>query len=158
MADLRDALTGLGYDNVRTYLQSGNVVLGSDEGPQHLQAELAGRLSARLGMDLELVVRSRDELAAVLARDPLAGVATNPRLHQVTFLSGEPDPTAVRKLADAELGADCYVHDGREIHAWHPDGIHASPLAKLLAKLPLGVVATARNWNTVTALLALADA
>jgi uncharacterized protein (DUF1697 family) len=107
-------------------------------------------------VDVDVVVRTRAELEDVVARNPLGAVATDPRLHQVTFLSGEPDPEAVRALVALDVAPEQVVISGREIHAWHPGGIQGSRLARRLADSRLGVPATARNWNTVTKLLALA--
>jgi uncharacterized protein (DUF1697 family) len=103
------------------------------------------------------MVRSRDELAAIVERDPLADVVDDPRRYQVTFLSGEPDAAAARAIAAADVGAERVAFAGREIYSWHPDGLQRSELIKLLTERRLGVSATARNWSTVTKLLALAD-
>jgi uncharacterized protein (DUF1697 family) len=157
MARLRELLDGLGYGDVRTYLQSGNVVLTSDLSPEQLQRELEQQIAGNLGVDPDVIVRTRDDLADVIERDPLGDVADNPKAYQVTFLSAEPDPEVVRELAEIDVEPEQYVVSGREIYAWHPDGIQRSQLAKLLSDRSLGVTATARNWNTVTKLLALAD-
>lgn len=157
MAALRELLSGLGYDDVRTYLQSGNVVLSSRVSADRLERELEQQLAAGFGADVRVLVRTRDELADVVARDPLGKVADNPARYLVSFLSAEPDPDVVRELTTVDVAPEQFVVSGRELYAWHPDGIQRSPLAKLLSERRLGVVATARNWNTVTKLLALAD-
>ncbi len=157
MTDLRDLLTAAGYGDVQTYLQSGNVLLSSDSAAKHLGAELAQRLRAGLGFDVAVVVRSREELADVVARDPFAGIAGDPRRYQVTFLSAVLDPARAAELAAVALAPERVIVSGREIYAWHPSGVGPSALAKLLSDRRLGVTATARNWNTVTKLLELAD-
>ena len=91
------------------------------------------------------------------ARNPLGDVATDPKRYQVSFLSAQPDPRAVREIAAVDVAPEEFVVSGREVFAWHPNGIQRSPLAKLLSERRLGVAATARNWSTVTKLLALAD-
>jgi uncharacterized protein (DUF1697 family) len=156
MADLRAVLTAAGYGDVRTHLQSGNVVLTSDLAASALARAVEQHIATGLGVDVDVVVRTRAELEDVVARNPLGAVATDPRLHQVTFLSGEPDPEAVRALVALDVAPEQVVISGREIHAWHPGGIQGSRLARRLADSRLGVPATARNWNTVTKLLALA--
>lgn len=157
MARLRTALEDAGYPWVRTLLQSGNVVLNSDDHPGDVQAGLPGTLRAAFDMDIDVVVRTRDELAGVLARNPFAGQADDPRLEQVSFLSGEPDPDGVRRLVAATVAPERVEVCGREVHAWHPGGIARSPLAALITERTLGVTVTARNRRTLTALLALAD-
>ena len=156
MADLREALTGQGHEDVRTHLQSGNVVLSSELAPGELADVLAREIEARFGFAVPVVVRTRDELAAVVERDPFGDAATEPRRYQVTFLSGEPDPAAVRRAEAAATGGERLVVAGREAYAWHPEGLQRSALARALTDERLGVTATARNWTTVGKLLALA--
>ena len=81
----------------------------------------------------------------------------DPARYQVSFLSAKPKATVVRELAAVDVEPERFVVTGRELYAWHPGGIGRSPLAKLLTEKRLGVSATARNWKTVTKLLALAD-
>jgi uncharacterized protein (DUF1697 family) len=156
MADLRALLADAGHAGVRTHLQSGNVLLDSDAPPERLERELRKQIAAALDIDVEVVVRTRDELADVIARNPLARVADNPKRLQVSFLDAEPDAALARELAETAAGGERVEVSGREIYAWHPDGIQNSALARLLAGSKLGVTATSRNWNTVTKLLELA--
>ncbi len=157
MAELRDVLTGLGFGGVRTLLQSGNVVFTSDAPAESLRGVLEQALATRLGVDAQVVMRTRDELAEIVARDPLADVAHDPKRYQVSFLSAAPHPEVVRELVTAHVAPERLVACGREIYAWHPNGIQRSPLAALLTERCLGVVPTARNWSTITKLLALAE-
>jgi len=157
MGDLRDVLTGEGYGDVRTYVQSGNLVLSSRLSPHRLERELERHVLSGFGIDTRVVVRTRDELAAVFALNPLGDVADDPKRYQVSFLSAEPAAEAIRTIAAVDVAPERFAHHGREIYAWHPEGIHASALAKLISDRRLGVTATARNWKTVTMLLAMAD-
>jgi uncharacterized protein (DUF1697 family) len=158
MADLRRLLTDAGHEDVRTHLQSGNVLLTSDTPPQQLERELREQIDEALGLDVEVVVRSRDELADAIERNPFAKQAAGePKRLQVSFCSAEPDAAIAGKLEEAAAGGERVAVSGREIYAWHPDGIQRSVLAKQLADRRLGVTTTARNWNTVTKLLELAD-
>jgi uncharacterized protein (DUF1697 family) len=155
MAELRDLLEKAGYDDVRTHLQSGNVVLSSGLPPRKLEAELERQLEDGLGMDVRVLVRTRAELAKVVAHDPLGSVATNGSRYLVSFLSKKLPAKVARELEQAELAPGQLAVHGREIYAWYPDGMQRSPTAKLLDDRRLGVVSTARNWNTVTKLLEL---
>ena len=157
MPALRDLLGGLGYGQVRTLVQSGNVVLESDLSPDRLAKDLGKVIAAEFGVDTPVVVRTRDELADVIERDPFGELATTPKWYQVTFLSAEPDAEAVSQVEAADLAPERVVFSGREVYAWHPAGMQRSRLAGLLTDKRLGVTATARNWNTVTKLLELAD-
>ena len=157
MGDLRELLEGHGYQDVRTHLQSGNVVLSSPLPPRKLEAQLERHLASGLGMEVRVLVRTRAELAAVVRRDPLGKVATNASRYLVSFLSKRLSAKAARELESADVDPAQLVIDGRELYAWYPDGVQRSPLAKLLGDERLGVVSTARNWNTVTKLLQLLD-
>jgi uncharacterized protein (DUF1697 family) len=157
MPSLRGLLSGAGFADVRTYVQSGNVVLSSDLRPERLARECERLIAERFGFEVEVFVRTRDELADVVGRNPLGRVAKNPKRYQVSFLSGEPDPEAVRSVAALRVEPERFIVIGREAYAWHPDGIGRSKLWAALAAARLGVTGTARNWSTVTSLLAMAD-
>jgi uncharacterized protein (DUF1697 family) len=157
MADLRELLASLSYGDASTFLQSGNVVLTANIPPERLARELEREIAAELGVKTPVVVRTRKELAAVVALDPLGDVADQHKLYQVNFLSAEPDPEAMQKITAIDVVPERFVHAGREIYAWHPEGIQRSRLAKLLSDKRLGVTVTARNWNTTTKLLELAS-
>jgi uncharacterized protein (DUF1697 family) len=157
MADLRGLLAELGYPDARTFVQSGNIVLGSDLSPDDLAGELEGAIAGRFRVQTPVVVRTLEELAAVVALDPLGDVAREHKLYQVSFLSAEPDPEAIERIEATDFAPERFVHSGREIYAWHPEGIHSSRLARMLSDKRLGVVATARNWKTTTKLLEMAS-
>jgi len=158
MPELRELLTSAGFENVCTYVQSGNVVLSSDASPEQLARACEQQIADGFGLDVKVIVRTRDELAEIVRRNPLGEVAVNPKRYQVSFLSAELDAEAVRKLAALAVAPEQFVAIGRELYAWHPEGIGRSRLWSLLAGKGLGVTATARNWTTITNLLALADA
>jgi uncharacterized protein (DUF1697 family) len=157
MPALRDLLTGADLEGVRTYLQSGNVVLKSPLSPPGLADLCKREIADHLGVAVEVIVRSRDELAHVVEQNPLGDVAVNPKRYQVSFLSAEPDPQMLDRIAALTTPPERSVAVGREIYAWHPDGVGRSRLWTYMAGRGLGVVATARNWSTVTSLLAMAD-
>jgi uncharacterized protein (DUF1697 family) len=155
MAELRGLLEEAGYEGVRTHLQSGNVVLSSGLPPRKLEAQLERQLADRLGMEVRVLVRTRAELAKVVAHDPLGSVSTNGSRYMVSFLSKKLPAKVARELEQADLAPEQLAVHGREIYAWYPNGMQRSPAAKLLDDRKLGVVSTARNWNTVTKLLEL---
>ena len=158
MPRLRDVLEAAGFADVATYVQSGNVVLESDVKSTRLAEQCTRLIASEFGLDIAVIVRTRDELAAVIERNPLGDVVNNPKRYQVSFLAEEPSPELVEKLAAAALDSERFIAIGRELYAWHPNGVARSKLWGRLAGRDLGIAATARNWTTVTALLALADA
>jgi uncharacterized protein (DUF1697 family) len=156
MTDLRELLESDGYDDVRTHLQSGNVVLSSPLAPRKLEAALERLLRKRFGFEVRVLVRTRAELKKVVERDPLGDVATNGARYLVTFLTKRLPAKVARELETAEVAPERVVVAGREIYSWHPLGQQQSRLRKLMRDDRLGVTTTARNWNTVTKLLELA--
>ncbi|MFH8750951.1 DUF1697 domain-containing protein [Streptomyces rimosus] len=160
MAQQRELFAALGHRDVTVLLQTGNIVFADPGTPP---AETARRIEARiadeLGFPIPVVVRTRDELAAAVAANPFPQAEAEPKTLHVTFLSDAPaDPSPLK-----ELGSDAYAPDqlrliGRELYMWCPIGVGRSKLADAVSRARLGVTATARNWNTVTKLLALADA
>ena len=157
MPELREALESAGFDDVRTYLQSGNVVLSSTAKADDVARKAQRLIAKEFGLDIALVVRTRAQLAQVVERNPLQKVAKNPKRYQVSFLDRKPTREVLSQIEEAAAPAERVVAIGREIYAWHPEGIGRSRLWTLLAGQRLGVTATARNWTTVTKLLTLAD-
>jgi uncharacterized protein (DUF1697 family) len=155
MPALRELLGEAGFEQVRTYVQSGNVVLLSDAEPGSLERELERLMADRLGFDVEVIVRTEEELAEVVKRNPLATVAVEPKRYQVTFLAEELEPARIEQLADLAVPTERFVAQGRELYAWHPDGVARSKLWAKLGSTGLGVKATSRNWATVTTLLSM---
>jgi uncharacterized protein (DUF1697 family) len=157
MPKLRALLEDAGFEDVRTYVQSGNVVLSSAKKTDDVARECKRLIAKQLGLDIDVVTRTRAQLAKVVERDPLGKVATNPKRYQVSFLAGRP-PSGLRgKLERAKREQEAFAIHGWEVYAWHPEGVARSKLWALLAGRDLGVTATARNWTTVTKLLELAD-
>jgi uncharacterized protein (DUF1697 family) len=157
MGELREALEEAGFEDVRTHLQSGNVVLTSSAKPESVARKCEKVIRERFGLEIAVVVRSRAELARVVKRNPLGDVATEPKRYQVSFLSGKPAAKVVRELEAVAAPEERVVAFGREIYAWHPNTVARSKLWAKLAGKGLGVTATARNWATVKALLELAS-
>jgi uncharacterized protein (DUF1697 family) len=156
MPALRELLEREGHRDVATYVQSGNVVLTSRKGPERLARDLERQIADGLGVEVDVLVRTRDELADVVERLPYDDVTKDKCLH-VAFLWEPLAKAKADELHTADLAPERVAVDGREIYAWFPDGMQRSPLAKLLTDRKLGVKATDRNWNTVAKLLEMAD-
>ena len=157
MAALRALLEQAGYDDVATYVQSGNVVLSSTKRPATLQTEVAQLIAERFGFAVPVTARSAAQLAAVIDHDPIPGAAEQPKLYQVTFLDAVAPVGAVARLQALATGDERVAAHGRELYTWHPDGIARSRLAAGLGAPELRA-ATARNWRTVTTLQRMASA
>jgi uncharacterized protein (DUF1697 family) len=157
MARLRAALEDAGFEDVVTYVQSGNVVLSSGDSAAKVGRAIERLIEQEFGLKIPVVVRTRAQLAKVVERNPLGKVAKNPKRYQVSFLEKKPSAAVIRKLEELAAPAERVVAEGREIYAWHPEGVARSKLWAALAGKGLGVTATARNWTTVAKLLELAD-
>jgi uncharacterized protein (DUF1697 family) len=160
MAQLREILGGLGYEDVKTYVNSGNAVFTAPGRvkPATVERKIEAALEEAFGFDVAVVVRTRDELAAVLADNPLAGVADDPARHLVLFLRDEIDAGFLADLDPADYAPEEFHLRGRELHLWNPEGISNSEIAKIMTAQRLPTVATGRNWRTVEKLVAMADA
>ena len=157
MPELREALEDAGFKDVRTHLQSGNVVLTSNAKPESVARKCERVIKKRFGLEIAVVVRTRADLARIVKRNPLAKVAKYPKRYQVSFLAAKLAAKVVRELEAAAAESEQVVVIGREVYALHPETIARSRLWTMLAGKGLGVTATSRNWTTVEALLALAE-
>jgi uncharacterized protein (DUF1697 family) len=161
MPALREALAAAGFENPRTHAQSGNIVLGTGLEESELSDRVEALITQCFGLNVPAVTRSGQELARVVAENPFSELADQePKRFQVTFLRGQLEPGVERRLAELATPAERFAVRGREIYAWHPDGIARSKLAlKLGAKAGLGkdVVTTSRNWTTVLTLLEMSS-
>ena len=159
MADLRSLLEGLGYDDVRTHLQSGNAVFrAGTRSAAGVRSAVEKAIRADLGMDVDVVVRTAAQLAKVVETDPFAGTATDRARYLVTFLDKAPPKGWLRDVDVADYEPEQVEVRGTEVYLWLPKGVHASRLARLVGDKNLGGTATSRNWNVVTKLAEIAAA
>jgi len=159
MADLRELLEELGQRDVRTYVQSGNAVFTSARrGTDALAGEIERAIAERLKLDVRVLVRTARELARVVDANPLPHATRDPARFNVIFLGADPAPDRVTAIDPAAFEPEEFRFGDRVVYAWYRNGTQASKLDKVLSERGLGVTTTARNWNTVTKLLALADA
>lgn len=150
MADLRAGLTDAGLLDVRTYLQSGNAVFTGGPDDEGEVAQLVRSVVAgTCGVDTDVVVRSGAQLADLVARNPWPERNATPKLLHVLFLSAVPEQVRADRVGELEEVAA----DGREVWVFYGAGAGVSKLRLDVA----GVVVTARNWTTVTALAAMSE-
>ncbi|MEJ1969668.1 MAG: DUF1697 domain-containing protein [Rhizomicrobium sp.] len=157
MAGLRTMAAAIGLENPRTLLQSGNLVFDAGaRSPSACEKLLQAACTETFGFTTEIFVRNRTELEAVVAGTPFPKEAKNDpaRLH-VFFLRGAPAPEACRALEAAIKGREAIKVSGKQAYIYYPDGAGRSKLTAAAIERHLGHAGTARNWNTVTKLLAL---
>jgi uncharacterized protein (DUF1697 family) len=155
MAELKAAVEALGYDDVRTLLRSGNVVLaGRPDDPSRIAATLEAAIEKRFAMHVGVVVRTAEELAGVVAANPIPEAAGEGRDLHVMFLP-ERLSEAVRDALDPnQFEPDVVKLADREVYVWYRNGMTGSATAQQLDRRIRSLV-TDRNWNTVGKLLAL---
>jgi uncharacterized protein (DUF1697 family) len=163
MADLRLIATDLGYPDVATYIQSGNLLFSSDgtNAAEHARA-LERAIAERLHVQPAVVVISAAELARTIADNPFPDEANDRCLHAV-FRAGEPSAAELARIAEtvgrvrAKGSSDDAVVVGRTLFLHTPDGFGRSELAARLISGSSGaaLAGTARNWATVTRLMAM---
>lgn len=156
MADLRALLEDLGYGQVTTVLQSGNAVFTAGDSAAQVARRIEERLAGDHGLDVTVLVRSREELVAVVDGNPFSEATATPAKLHVAFLSDDPAPGRLAGIEPAEFAPDELRAGARALYLWYPNGAGRSKLTNDVLERRLGVRATARNWNTVTKLLALA--
>jgi uncharacterized protein (DUF1697 family) len=152
MPDLRRVLESLGHTDVATYLQSGNAIVTTDEpDPASLERRIEKALLADLGVDTHVLVRTHDELSAVIEANPFPGAVAEPRFLHVVFLAAEPTEDARKKIDPAAYVPDEMRFGDRAIYVRYANGQGRSKLTPSVWER-LKVAATARNWNTVVEL------
>lgn len=158
--DALKALCGsLGLKAVKTYLNSGNVVFRSDESDRAvLMRRIEEGIRKKTGLEVKVILRTTSELRKVIAANPLSPDDRNPKGLLVAFLGGEIAKEAKSLLMNLKIASEELHFGNRELYIYFPDGIADSKLSNALTEKKLGVNVTARNWNTVNALLGMAEA
>jgi uncharacterized protein (DUF1697 family) len=151
MATLREVLTGLGYENVSTYLQSGNAVFTTSQPATALIDAVQRALKKRVGQDIDAVVRTAAQLDRIVEHGPLPAAAA-PTAKHVTFLRKASDSASLGGLPLKDLTPERLFIDGTEVYMLLPNGIGRSKLAALVTQRLKATPGTTRNWNTVVAL------
>jgi uncharacterized protein (DUF1697 family) len=159
MSDLREMIAGLGFSEVKTLLQSGNVVFrGAAKAPAKVEAQLEAALQKRLGRTIDFHVRTAAEWRAIVEANPFPAEARKDPAHLLVSCFKAPVVAAnVKALEEAIPGREVLRADGRHLYMFFPDGIGNSKAAALIDKT-LQARGTARNWNTALKLAALAGA
>ncbi|TQM16705.1 uncharacterized protein (DUF1697 family) [Pseudoxanthomonas sp. 3HH-4] len=157
MADLRALLEGLGYTDVATLLNSGNVVFKASKGaPKKLATDISAAIATRLGIAVPVIVVSAKDLALIAKENPFASTADDPSRLLVAFVA-EAGVLATMSAIEPHVVAPEQFHVGAHAAYLHcASGILESKAAEVLLG-KAGKAATTRNWATVQKLLALVD-
>lgn len=153
MAELRAQLEAAGYGSVRTYIASGNVLLDGPDDRTGLAGELERLIAESFAVNTTAIMRTPDELAAVVAGHPFGADTSH---SHVVFLAAEPRPDAAERFAAVDPTPDRAVLAGAEVYLQYRAGVQGSRLSAARLERLLEVRATHRNWRTVAKLAELA--
>jgi uncharacterized protein (DUF1697 family) len=158
MSELRELVASLGYDDVKTLLNSGNVVFrGPSKPAEKIERQLETETKRRVGIDTAFIVRSADEWLDAISGNPFRKEAERDPGHLIAlFAKDAVRPGNVKTLQAAIVGREVVRGGSRHVYVVYPDGIGRSKLTIALIEKKLGVRCTGRNWNTVVKLKELA--
>jgi uncharacterized protein (DUF1697 family) len=159
MQRLRELWSELGFTNVRTYVQSGNVVFDASRKPASWLPAVERRLLGETRLPVSVIIRTPDQMGEIIANNPfLANPAVDLKKLGVTFLSNEPYPDSVKILSAIDTGSDQFQVVRQEIYIHCPGGFAEFKLTTKVIEKILSVKATTRNWNTLNKLHEMATA
>jgi uncharacterized protein (DUF1697 family) len=159
MDKLRSTCQSLGFEDVKTYIQSGNIVFRAAKLSGAALVKKLGECIVRdFGFSADVITRTQEEMGRIIENNPLLkekGIDES-KLH-VVFLSEKPAPASLRKLQELTLSPDRVRSLGREIYFYFPNGVSGSSLWKHPLDREVGISGTMRNWNTVNKLYEMAQ-
>jgi len=155
MAELKALYESLGFNGVTTYVQSGNLVFSANSvDTSALVARIEAAIAQHFGFGVTVLLRTADDLGRILDHNPFPGA--EPARRHVLFLAATPDPVAAAALHPPVADGEEWRLAGQEIYLHYPNGSGRSKMTGAFFERALGMAATARNWNTVSALYDLA--
>ena len=158
MDALRELYASLKLEDARTYVQSGNVIFRTKEKSLPLVAgKIQKALEKKLACRTEVILRTAEDLRKTIAATPFAGRDLEPGKILVTFLAAEPGPEAEEALEAFKKYPEELHLKGRELYIYFPNGAGRSKLPWSRVEKFLKVTGTARNWNSVTKMLEMAE-
>lgn len=159
MAELRSVLEGLGYRDVKTYLQSGNAVFTApaDHSDEVVRQAVEAAIGKHFGFTVDCLVRDHDYLAAVERDCPFPAAELEGKQLHAFYLSGAVDAKRFAGIDEDAFRPEAFALGDRVLYLYAPDGLGRSKLGEALSRPALfkGVTVTARNWNTVRKLVEL---
>lgn len=159
MAELKALFESLGFKNVISYIQSGNVIFQSEKDDSaSVEATIERAIEMKFGFPVSVIAKKPTELARVIKANPFRGMdkVDENRLY-ITFLRAKPAPALVKSLQPAAAkSADQYKILGSEVYLYCPNGYGKTLLSNTFFEKQLKVRATTRNWKTVNTLYAMA--
>jgi uncharacterized protein (DUF1697 family) len=158
MKDLAALFAGAGCDDVRTYIQSGNVIFKTaPRAAARISSQIAGQIADRFGYKTPVIVRTTAELGGVILNNPFLKAGIDEAMLHVMFLADVPSPGGVASLDPNRSPPDAFQVLGREVYLHLPQGAGKSKLTNAYFDSKLSTTSTGRNWRTVTTLFKLME-
>lgn len=154
---LREALVAAGFEKAATYINSGNAVVATKHSESETRSKIAAIVKREFGFEKEIILLNRVEWAKLIRNNPFPEAVETPTTLHAFALTKKPEKKAIQVLAQRTAGHERIAVDGRVLYFHSPDGFGKSKLPPVVDRI-LGVVSTARNWNTVRKLMEMADA
>lgn len=149
MPELKQSLLAAGFADVVTIGQSGNIIATKPGTEKELTAQVHELILAEFGVDVPVIVRSDAEVRAVLEVNPLAQTASDGSKYLAIFLSESPAKEKVTALETEDFSPEALKIVDRTAFVWAANGVKALKLSHTFMEKHFGMVATARNWNTL---------
>lgn len=159
MEALRTMFESLNFKNVKTYIQSGNVVFRFKEtNVDKIEKKIANKIQEEFGFEIPVMVKELDEIKTVLKNNPFINKRKEDitKLH-VTFLNDVPAKDAIDKIKEGQYVPDEFISDGKNIYLFCPNGYGNTKLSNNFFENKLKLVATTRNWKTISELVSIGE-
>jgi uncharacterized protein (DUF1697 family) len=159
MDALRQLFADLGFQNIQTYIQSGNIVFQDKKTDQRkLEKKIAKAITDKFSFDVPVIVKEFDELKQILSDNPFLTDNTKDTAHlHITFLADKPDQVNFDKIKDRQYQADEFHLVDKAIYLYCPNSYSNSKLTNSFFETKLKVTTTTRNWKTTNELLTIAN-
>jgi len=157
MPELKTMFETLGFTNVRTYIQSGNVVFES-ETPEELESKISAKIQEIFGFEVSVICRTKVETKQVVKRNPYAEMlGFEAEKLYVTFLQNPPSEEKMEALKALSFEPEMYSVSGKEIFVYCFNGYSKTKLENSLFERKLKVISSTRNWRTINKLIEMSQ-
>lgn len=156
MTELKSLCENLGWKNISTYIQSGNLIFDSDKENSELENSLEKGITEKFGFNVPVIIRSRNELETSIKNNPFSQDTDISSLH-LTFLKEKPKKENINKISDDNYSPDEFSIQNKDVYIFCEHKYHKSKLTNNFFEKKLNVMATTRNWKTVLKLYELSE-
>jgi len=157
MKDLAQIFENAGCRQVRTYIQSGNVIFDAPEHSREIAQMVSAKVEKRFGYKIPVVIRTWEQMRGVIRDNPFLAAGADQKMLHVYFLAAAPAARAIAGLDSSRSAPDAFAVRGQEIYLHLPRGMARTKLTNAYFDAKLSTICTARNWATVLKLAAMME-